>query len=587
MLSKSSLFLLFISLAFFTSSCSDASTPTTLAAPSMTILPTATMPPSEAGETPGPASADENIRPLSPAQGGMLTETSNDWFATAGICVVCHQNNVDEAGNDVSNGEYWRSTMMSNAAKDPYYLAGVSIEVALYPEYAAVIESKCNTCHMPMAHFSDAAEGQQGLIFGENGYLNPQHPLHTMALDGVSCTACHQIQNQDLGNFSNFSGGTIFDLQTSPGQRAIFGPFIPQRQGVNIMSRNTGFIPQQGVHLLQSELCATCHNLYTNYITEEGLLSEDYFPEQTPYSEWLNSDSATQSTCQDCHMPPAKGGVVLANQGPAVKRSPYAKHSFVGGNVYMLEVLKNFGGELGVQAGTEHFDATIERTLAQLQTRTATLAVSNSNSADNTLIFDVTVNVLTGHKFPTSYPSRRAWLHVMVKDVNGLVVFESGSVNQNGAISGNDNDINMQDFEAHYDEISSPEQVQIYEPIMNDVYGNVTTELLMAASYTKDNRLLPLGFNKDTVPDDIAPRGAARLDDDFIDGTDTVTYRVDISEGKGPFSIDVELLYQSIGYRWAQNISNYDTEEAQLFSSYYNALPNLPIIIATQNVEIK
>jgi len=581
MLRKSSLFLLLISIAFFTSACGNTPTPSPIAAPSNT------MPPNDAGETPVPTTVDENIRPFSPAQGGMLTEASNDWFATAGICVVCHQNNVDEAGNDVSNGEYWRSTMMSNAAKDPYYLAGVSIEVALYPEYAAVIEAKCNTCHMPMAHFSDAAEGQQGLIFGEDGYLDPQHPLHTMALDGVSCTACHQIQNQDLGNFSNFSGGTIFDLQTSPGQRAIFGPFIPQRQGVNIMSRSTGFIPQQGVHLLQSELCATCHNLYTNYITEEGVLSEDYFPEQTPYSEWLNSDYATQSTCQDCHMPLAEGGVVLANRGPAVMRSPYAKHSFVGGNVYMLEVLKNFGGELGVQAGTGHFDATIERTLAQLQTRTATLAVSNSNSADNTLNFDVTVNVLTGHKFPTSYPSRRAWLHVMVMDVNGQVIFESGSVNQNGAISGNDNDINKQDFEAHYDEISSPEQVQIYEPIMNDVYGNVTTELLMAASYTKDNRLLPLGFNKDTVPDDIAPRGAARLDDDFIDGTDTVTYRVDISEGKGPFSIDVELLYQSIGYRWAQNISNYDTEEAQLFSSYYNALPNLPIIIATQNVEIK
>jgi hypothetical protein len=119
-----------------------------------TIRPT--LPPSETRETPE-AQATESVRPFLPAQGGALASASNDWFATAGICVVCHQNNVDEAGNDVSNGEYWRSTMMANAAKDPYYLAGVSIEVDHYPEFGAVIEAKCNTCHMPMAHFSDEA----------------------------------------------------------------------------------------------------------------------------------------------------------------------------------------------------------------------------------------------------------------------------------------------------------------------------------------------------------------------------------------------------------------------------------------------
>ena len=103
----------------------------------------------------------------------------------------------------------------------------------------------------------------------------------------------------------------------------------------------------------------------------------------------------------------------------------------------------------------------------------------------------------------------------------------------------------------------------------------------------KDNRLLPIGFDKGTAPDDIAPQGAARLDDDFVGGTDTVTYRIDTGDAKGPFTIDVELLYQSIGYRWARNISTYDTEQAQLFSGYYNTLPNLPIIVAAQSVETK
>jgi len=527
------------------------------------------------------------ILPFSPAPGGILEVDNNDLFAAAGICVICHQNNVDEAGNDVSNGEYWRSTMMANAAKDPYYLAGVSLNVARYPEYSAAIETKCSTCHMPMAHFSDAAKGEESIIFSANGYLDLQHPLHTLASDGVSCTTCHQIQNEELGGFTSFSGGAVFDLRTPMGTRSLFGPFVPQRSGQNIMSRTSGFIPQLGNHLSQSELCATCHNLYTHYVNEDGTFSEEWFAEQTPYSEWLNSDYATQSTCQDCHMPPAEGAVVLANMGPAIKRSPYAKHNFVGGNVYMLGMLKNFGGELNVQAGTEHFDATINRTLSQLQSQSAMLSISDPLLEDTMLSFGVTTNILTGHKFPTGYPSRRAWLHVTVRDNNGKVVFESGDLSSSGAIRGNDNDADTQAFEPHYDEITSPDQVQIYETIMQDVYGNLTTVLLSASSYRKDNRLLPTGFDKTAVTRDIAPYGNAAMDDDFIGGMDTVAFHVDIGVAAGPFTVDVELLYQSIAFRWAQDVSTYDTEQAQTFSSYYSALPNQPVIVGIQSAQSK
>ena len=585
MSSKLFLILLLTGLALVLSACSSATdhSPTATPAPTSTSE-SVTSPPTLIAETPA-VQPIESARPLSPAQGGPLASDSNEWFATAGTCVVCHQNNVDEAGNDVSNGEYWRSTMMANAAIDPYYLAGVSIEVALHPDYSTAIEAKCNTCHMPMAHFSDVAQGQQGVIFGENGYLSPQHPLHGLALDGVSCTACHQIQSEGLGDLASFSGGMVFDLQTPPGRRALFGPFAPQQSGKNIMSGSSGFVPQQGDHLVQSELCATCHNLYTNYVTEEGVLSEDLFPEQMPYNEWLHSDYATQATCQDCHMPLAEGAVVLSNRGPAIMRKPYAKHSFAGGNVYLLEILENFGGELGVQASTEHFDATIARTLTQLQSQTATLAVSEPARAGATLSFDITVSTLTGHKFPTSYPSRRVWLHVTVEDANGQVIFESGGVSNDGAISGNDNDADPLAFEPHYAEIASPEQVQIYEAIMQDVYGNVTTVLLSASAYVKDNRLLPIGFDKTAASNDIAPQGDALADNDFVGGADKVAYRIDTGNAEGPFTVEVELLYQSISYRWAQNVSAYDTEPAQTFSAYYNTWPNLPVLVTAQSVQ--
>ena len=53
---------------------------------------------------------------------------------------------------------------------------------------------------------------------------------------------------------------------------------------------------------------------------------------------------------------------------------------------------------------------------------------------------DIRVENIVGHKFPTGYPSRRTWLHLTVRDAAGRVVFESGALNPNGSITGNDND---------------------------------------------------------------------------------------------------------------------------------------------------
>jgi hypothetical protein len=74
---------------------------------------------------------------------------------------------------------------------------------------------------------------------------------------------------------------------------------------------------------------------------------------------------------------------------------------------------------------------------------------------------DVFVENLTGHKLPTAYPSRRAWLHVRVQDGNHRTVFESGGLNPDGSIQGNDNDADPARFEPHDSKIENPDQVQI------------------------------------------------------------------------------------------------------------------------------
>jgi hypothetical protein len=59
----------------------------------------------------------------------------------------------------------------------------------------------------------------------------------------------------------------------------------------------------------------------------------------------------------------------------------------------------------------------------------------------------------------------------MVTDARRKVVFESGRPLADGRISGNDADVDPAAFEPHYDVISAADQVQVYEPVMQDSTG--------------------------------------------------------------------------------------------------------------------
>ena len=152
-----------------------------------------------------------------------------------------------------------------------------------------------------------------------------------------------------------------------------------------------------------------------------------------------------------------------------------------------------------------------------------------------------------------------------------MVVFESGKLNADGSIVGNDNDADPLRFEPHYSQITQQDQVEIFEPILGDSSGKVTTGLLSAVRYLKDNRLLPSGFDKETAGHDIAVIGEARNDPDFTAKGDRVRYAIDTGSAQGPFHIEAELWYQPIGFRWAHNLEPYKAAEPQRFVGYYNS----------------
>jgi hypothetical protein len=173
-----------------------------------------------------------------------------------------------------------------------------------------------------------------------------------------------------------------------------------------------------------------------------------------------------------------------------------------------------------------------------------------------------------------------------VEDGSGQIVFESGGYDPQGLILGNDNDLDPTQFEQHYFGIVQPEQVQIYEAILGDANARPSTALLGATRYLKDNRLLPAGYDRARAVESIQIRGRAVADEDFLDGKDRIQYSMSLGQAEGPFTVGVELLYQSIGDRWLEDLSFIAGEQIARFLAMTDQLPNLPIVIARQIVEV-
>jgi hypothetical protein len=311
--------------------------------------------------------------------------------------------------------------MMANAAKDPFWQAKVSSEVEKNPALKAIIEKKCATCHTPIARTQATALNEPVGLF-DGGFLNSTNIYHIPAMDGISCTLCHQITSEGLGTTASFSGGYEIDTSTVSPNRLIYGPFPNPFE--NQMINNVGFVPAHGEQTLSSALCGACHNLYTPYVDGNGTVQGE-FPEQMIYSEWEHSsynNGPEDKTCHDCHMPIADGGVVLANRGTGLNqpaRSPFARHHFVGANTFMLDMLSSNLVQLAVSASSTQLADTRQRTVDQLQQQTAEIDVTALRVGIGTIEVELHVKNLAGHKLPSGFPSRRSWLHMTISDHSG------------------------------------------------------------------------------------------------------------------------------------------------------------------------
>jgi hypothetical protein len=281
-------------------------------------------------------------------------------------------------------------------------------------------------------------------------------------------------------------------------------------------------------------------------------------------------------------MPEADSAAVISNMPSGLSsRAPFMQHYFVGGNSIILNILKNNISKLNVTASREHFDTTIDNLMDLLQNETASMEINEARLDGNALMIDLNINQIAGHKFPTGFPSRRAWIHLTVRDKDGKIIFESGKPDNEGRITACDADENASKYEPHYDIITQAGQVQIYEAVMQDIDGKVTYTLLRGADYAKDNRLLPPGFDIENAVDNIAVHGEAIKDKNFVGGSDRIKYQIDTQEYSGPFTISIELLYQTISYQFVQDLYNDNASLIEDFADLYKEVDKTPTLITS------
>lgn len=505
------------------------------------------------------APPSDNLPPTEPAEPLPDSQTDHafisDHFSGSDNCASCHDGLQQADGTDVSIVADWQAGMMANSSRDPFWRAKVASEIRRNPLLKDEIETTCARCHAPMAHVEAGFAVAEIKLF-EQGFLHPDNALFDAAADGVSCTLCHQIEDAvQLGTMDGFSGQ--FEIPFSFGvDRMLYGQY--DDPFANPMINQVAFTPAGSEHASSSRVCASCHNLFTPIVDAAGNITNDVFPEQTVYTEWENSDFAATKSCADCHMPAADGSVRISTRpmNGIAARPDFSRHLIAGGNTFMLDLIERNSGSLNVTA--TGFGALADATRSLLGDAADVSPEAIGRYGDD-LGFTVRVTNNSGHKLPTSYPSRRVWLHVAVTDATGAVVFESGAIDGSGRIAGLNSDTDLEGLELHHTTISSSEQVQSYETIMEDQAGNLTYTLLEAAGYRKDNRLLPLGMDKTVVPAIVKPYGGAADDPDFLAGGDLVHYRI-AGLATDTYTINLSLNYQALAYGHAQDLFR-DAEE--------------------------
>jgi len=273
----------------------------------------------------------------------------------------------------------------------------------------------------------------------------------------------------------------------------------------------------------------------------------------------------------------------------------FVRHQLQGLNIFLLEMFNQFmtpdknnppnysNDILGVRKSD--FMSTLNNDLPNsilnfvqaAQHETATIEVTKPVVDGQSFVTEVTVTNKTGHRFPSGVGFRRLFIEFDVIDGSGKTVWSSGATNDEGFIVDNSGSIleteyigtsrNMKGpsqphFYGKEHPITSSNQVQIYEELIKDSNGNLTTSFIRRDAIVKENRLLPKGWTREG-PAPLSfngeflhstfPEGDAANDPSYLNGSGTSKVRYAIPLSQLPKGVDLSkltvkatLYYQSI-----------------------------------------
>ena len=535
-------------------------------------------------------------------------------FLTSSQCVGCHSAShenmaflFEEANKkpiNLSPYTEWRASMMGLSGRDPIFHAQLESEKTLYPSQAGFFDNTCYRCHGVL--------GQRQIELDKKGpfehrmvYALPDEPdgkYGSLARDGVSCVACHQVSKDGLGTAQSFTGQFKLDPFN-----VVNGPYKSEEVVTLPMKNALGITPRYGDQIKTSALCGSCHTVILPVFDAKGrpVLDKNGQPreshEQMTYPEWLNSvyqnerapvDRAQVRTCQDCHMQTKfldrqlvfRIANVEDNDYPYVDyrapdkeitlrvRDQYSRHTLIGINQFGTMMFQQYPNLLGIRtADYMYAEGVLGLLTAQSSSyrlarqETARIEVTSLNRTGDHLEASVRVENLAGHSLPSGVSFRRAFITFEALDDEGKVVWASGRTNRVGAIVRGISDevlpteflydpvTRKQIFQPHHDVITDEGQAQIYEELMADVSGKITTSFVGLDHAVKNNRLLPKGWRSDgPFAEFTGPHGEAEHDSEYVNaagssGADTVIYRLPLTERtRRVVSVRAVLSYQSI-----------------------------------------
>jgi mono/diheme cytochrome c family protein len=464
-------------------------------------------------------------------------------------CATCH-GNYDSAHEPWYN---WRGSMMSQAARDPFFFACMAVAEQDAPSVGDV----CIRCHSP-------GGWQEGRSVDTSGDL-----LNVKDRHGVQCDFCHRaVDHNYLPGVSPIEDltvlATVDPLPLNYGNGQFINDPAPFMRGPYSDAQASHAVLESPFHR-SSDVCGLCHDVSNPVFVRTG--THDYTPtafdEQHPdmeirnmapvertYSEWSRSEYASVgvfapqfagdkpdgivSSCQDCHMRDVTGQG--CNEPGAPTRTDLGLHDFTGGNTFVPDIIPMFFPD---EVDIAQLQDAKARAVHMLELA-ATLEVTQEE-------FGVTVRVTneTGHRLPSGYPEgRRVWLHVEAVDALGAEVYESG-------------EYDFETAELHHDE-----DAKIYEvhpglsPGLAAALGmpaGPSFHFVLSDTVYSDNRIPPRGFTNAAFEEiQSAPVGYAYADGQYWDDTE---YHLPIESD----SVFVTLYYQSTSKEYVEFLRDANT----------------------------